>query len=370
MQLQLPEINFITTDVNEIVNDSIKMYESLSGRKLGEADPMRLILLSHAYIIVQQNIKINEAARQNLLYYATGNVLEHKGTEWATPKLAATAATTILRVYFPQPLKTAQIIVKGTLVTADGSLFFETIEETTCPVDAVSIDVPIRCTQTGTIGNGYNEGMIKTLVKPLSFVEKVENIAVSSGGAEEEADDEYRARIYQAPEQLSVAGPTGAYEYHAKKASVLIADVKVKSPEPGVVNVSVIEEGGRLPSEAVLEAVTAALNVRSVRPLTDFVVVKAPEQKEYALDVTYYIDVLSNDKTLIQQKIEKAIDEYVVWQSSKIGRDINPSQLIANCIAAGAKRVDVLSPSYAAVTDDEVAVLTTRNVVFGGEEHA
>lgn len=367
---QLPEINFITTDVNEIVMDSIRMYESLSGRKLAEADPMRLILLAHASIIVQQNVKINEAAKQNLLYYATGGVLKHKGAEWHTPHLAATAATCTLRFYMSQPLTAARIIPAQTLVTADGTIFFETVEEITCPVGATEADVTIRCTVAGTVGNDFGEGMIKTLVKPLPYVEKVANITVSAGGAEDETDDEYRARIYQAPEQLSVAGPAGAYEYHAKKASTLVADVKVKSPEPGVVNISIIEDNGRLPSEAVIEAVELALSDRRVRPLTDVVVVGAPKTKDYALDLTYYIDALSNDKALIQEKIEAAIAEFIVWQSSKIGRDINPSQLIAKCIAAGAKRVDVISPNYETVEEDEVAHLIGQSVVFGGDELA
>lgn len=368
--IKLPEINFITTNVDEIVSDSIQMYEHLAGRKLADADPIRLILLAHASIIVQQNVKINDAAKQNLLYYARDDVLKHKGAEWNTPYLVATKARAILRLYMTQPLITAKIIPAKTLVTFDGQVFFASLTEVTCPIGTTQMDVEIECTTPGVVGNNFGIGQLNILVKPLEYVERVENITVSSGGAEAESDDDYRARIYQAPEQLSTAGPTGAYEYHAKKASTLVADVKVKSPTPGTVHISVIEENGRLPSDIVIHDIIEAVNDRRVRPLTDYVTVSAPEIKVYNLDITYYIDALSSDKMLIQKEIEAAIDRYIVWQSSKIGRDINPSQLTAECVAAGAKRVDIRSPIFTVIADDEVAHLNTQNVVFGGEEIA
>lgn len=80
------------------------------------------------------------------------------------------------------------------------------------------------------------------------------------------------------------------------------------------------------------------------------------------------------DPNLIKANIEKAIEEYRIWQKSKIGRDINPSKLISNCIAAGAKRVEVISPQFVPLNpgsegqDAQIAQDIRVAVTFGGEE--
>lgn len=47
------------------------------------------------------------------------------------------------------------------------------------------------------------------------------------------SDDSLREAIREAPEGFSVAGPVGEYIKIAKRASSLIVDVSVISPEPG-----------------------------------------------------------------------------------------------------------------------------------------
>ena len=64
-----------------------------------------------------------------------------------------------------------------------------------------------------------------------------------------------------------------------------------------------------------------------------------------------------------------AVDTYTRWQRA-IGRDINPSQLVAAMIAAGAKRVEVLEPLYTPVGNTKVATLAALpGVYYGGLEN-
>ena len=60
------------------------------------------------------------------------------------------------------------------------------------------------------------------------------------------------------------------YAYFAKSTSVAIADVAATTPEPGVVDVRVLLQGGQQPTETVLKEIEAALNADDVRPLTDW----------------------------------------------------------------------------------------------------
>ena len=370
MTVVLPEINFMTTDPLELSEEIIKTYEGFESRKLAQADPLRLIFLSFASVITKQNIKINDAAKQNLLYYSRDEVLDHKGAEWDTPRLKEKAATTVLRMHLSTPLSSSKIIKKGELLATsnEGAIFFTSTKDVAIEIGAMTVEIPLQCTIAGIEGNGFAIGQINTLVKPLPYIDFVENITMTDGGAEREMNDAYRERVYLAPESLSNAGSEGAYKYFAKSASTLISDVYVYSPAPGHTDIKILLANGRLPTQEIIEAVHEKVNAREVRPLTDLVTVGAPEIIPYDLDITYYIETNAIDKTLLHQRVERAIADYETWQSSKIGRDLNPSKLISDCIRAGAKRVDVGSPEFTIVERGQVAVLQTKNVTFGGVE--
>lgn len=370
MTVVLPEINFLKTDPEELTNEIIKMYEQEEGRKLALADPLRIIFLSLASVITKQNVAINDAAKQNLLYYARGDVLKHKGAECDTPILEATAATTTLRMHLSAPLSTSKIIKKGELLATsnEGAIFFASTHDVVIETTDLFVDINLKCTVDGPDGNDFEVGEINSLVKPLPYIDRVGNITVSAGGSLEEDEEAYRNRIYLAPEKLSNAGPTGAYEYYAKSASPLISDIFVDSPQPGYVNISVLLKNGELPSEEIIQIIYDKVNARDVRPLTDFVTVSAPEIVHYDLDIVYYIETNAVDKTIIHQNVEKAITDYEKWQSSKIGRDINPSKLISDCIKAGAKRIDVKTPIFTVINKGQVAVIKGKNITFGGLE--
>ncbi|MNP79071.1 hypothetical protein D3C76_1768200 [compost metagenome] len=57
---------------------------------------------------------------------------------------------------------------------------------------------------------------------------------------------------------------------------------------------------------------------------------------------------------------------YQLWQRSKLGRDINPSELIARVMAAGALRVNVTAPVYTALTATQVAQQGATTLTYGG----
>jgi len=365
----LPEIEFVSTDVGEIEANIITVYEGISGRKLAPGDPVRLFLQTIAAIIAQQRVLINYAAKQNLLAYAEGSYLDHIGALVRTERLPAKAAQTTLRFTLSAPQPQEVTIPAGTRVTPDGQIFFATVEATTVPAGATQIDVVAECTTPGTVGNDWQVGQISKLVDPLPWVQKVENITISSGGADEEDDDSYRERIQQAPESFSVAGPYGAYEYWARTAHQSIIDVSVSSPAPGEVEIRPLLEGGEIPSQEILEAVTEVCNDKEIRPLTDKVTVLAPTVVNYDINLTYWIDKSNSTiATSIQDAVNEAVNDYITWQKSKLGRDINPSELTARVMAAGAKRVEITSPVFTQVTPEQVAVANNVTVQYGGLE--
>lgn len=74
--MSFPDINFVETDTEEITNELIAQYESLTGRTLYPADPVRVFILWIADVIVRERALINDAARANVPRFARGKQLD------------------------------------------------------------------------------------------------------------------------------------------------------------------------------------------------------------------------------------------------------------------------------------------------------
>ena len=69
----LSDITFANKAPEEIESAIISQYEELSGRTLARGDPVRLFLEAIILVIVHQRTLIDNAAKMNLLAYATGD---------------------------------------------------------------------------------------------------------------------------------------------------------------------------------------------------------------------------------------------------------------------------------------------------------
>lgn len=337
---------------------------------LGKASTPRLILQTCAYYIFQ-GLKISENnARMNCLKYATGPYLENLGAMKNVAKKEATAATTTLRFSMTTARENATGIPAGTRVTAGDGVYFATQEYAEIHIGELYIDVRAVCGTTGTAGNLYGPGELVRMVDIVPFIDAVTNLTAPENGADEEDEEDYRQSIYIAPEGYTTGGSLGAYKYLAMKYSSAIIDVKVYSPEPRIVEIMCLLEGGELPGEEFQAALTEYIEQDDVQMLTDVVRVVNPAVVNYDLRVTYYIN--QSDRSAaetIQAKVEKAVDEYILWQKSTIGRDINPSVLMQLIVNAGAKRAEISGPTYKVIGDSAIAVASSRSVTYGGLEN-
>lgn len=230
------------------------------------------------------------------------------------------------------------------------------------------VDVTAVAAVAGTAANSVALGDITTMVDPIAYVGSAVNISAPSGGADIETDDELTERVYLAPAQYSAAGPIQAYEFWAKKWRTDIADVVPTNPSDCVVRVYFMLDGGVSPTAADCTGMAAYLNDETIRPLTDKVEAAAPVPMPYSIALTYYIN--ANDASrasIIQDAVNAAVEDYKSWQR-KIGRDINPTQLIAMIQAAGAKRVALTAPAFAVVGETGIGELSAATVIYGGME--
>ena len=204
----------------------------------------------------------------------------------------------------------------------------------------------------------------------MPFISSVTNVTMPENGQGIEGDESYRNRIYLAPAGYSNAGSEDGYRYFVLSFNSNITDVKVTSPEECEVHIWYLLEDGRIPGEESLKALKEYLEEKDRKPITDRVVVKAPMQKAYDINLTYYINRSdSNRASVIQEQVGQAVKDYILWQSTKIGRDINPDELISRIKTAGAKRVELAAPAFTVVPDDSVASLGDDTVTYGGLEN-
>ncbi len=366
-RFNLPDVTFTEKSALQVETDIVNRFAQITGIRLAQADPRRKFIQALVPIIAQQRVLIDYSAKQNLLAYSAGNMLDHVGALTDAQRLQSAAA--VVAVRFNLSTAFQRTIASNTQVTAGDGVFFATTESTTVEGGQTFVDVECQCTQTGAIGNGYLPGEINQLVSPISWVTSVENITESDGGAEVETDDPYAERIQLSPEKFSTAGPDGAYIFWARTASQLIVDVSVISPVPGEVEIRPLLANGGIPGQGILDAVDAICNDRRIRPLTDKVTVLAPTQVSYNITLTYYINTNdSSIETAIQEAVSESIEGYKTWQKSKLGRDIDPSELIARVKNAGAKRVTATLPVYTQLNTTQVASDGIVTATYGGLE--
>ncbi len=375
-----PDIEFLETNTEIIESNMIALYEYMMkeyGRedyKMQPASPERVFIAWCAAIVVQQRILIEETAKKNVPRYAEGEYLDSLAELFKDiERLPATPAVAKFRCYISEAQKQSVIVPKGTRITFDGEITFETVEELEIVAGKTYGDVNGKCQTAGIVGNNIAVGQVKEIVDVYDYYLKVENITKTTGGAEREEDEDYYNRMRESMESFSTAGPANSYVYHAKSVSAAVSDVAATSPEPGVVDVRVLLQNSEQPTEAVIAEIEEKLNAEDVRPLTDVVTVSAPEEDQFEIDITFYIE--RNNQTssnIIERDARAAVEKYISWQTSKMGRDINPSYLVQTVMSAGIKRVEVRKPVFKVVEETHVARIMreTMQILNGGVENA
>lgn len=214
-----------------------------------------------------------------------------------------------------------------------------------------------------------------------------------------ESDTDLRRRIILAPEGFSVAGPEGAYIYHALSASgdVLDASATSSSPDdiralvmdvltanaaapalvdamtaamdaavwPGNVVVSVLSRLGDGAADVdLVAAVDTVLSAENVRPLTDFVTVQSATIVPYSIEATIYT-YAGPDSAVVLAASRTRLDAYVA-ESHRLGRDVTKSGLYSVLHSPGVQRVELTAPLVDIVVDRTQAAYCTGITITSG----
>lgn len=361
----LPTPIFVEADAAVIQQEMIAFYENATGKILRPGQPEMLLINALAYREFLFRYKVNEAAKQNLVAFATAPVLDYLGQLVGVERLPASSAVCTLTIELVAGHGNLVIPAGLRVASTDGRVVFATDIAIEVSVGANVVSVDATCLQVGAIGNAYAPSTISVIQDPQPYISTISNTQTTNGGGDAETDEQLRARIKLAPSIFSVAGPSGAYEYWAKTASPNIIDVAVRSVVPGRVEIYPLMESGTTPS-AILTSVFEICDDKKVRPLTDTVQVLAPTPYQYELAVNLTL-LDSADQDVENTRANDALTAYSQLKRKKLGQDIVPSQIVQALASDGLYNIVVTNPSASIVLDiNQYAECTGITINFVG----
>jgi phage-related baseplate assembly protein len=355
---------FVDRSPDAVLAECKAQLEDLLGRELQPAGIEQLILQFVAYREVLLLNRFNAAMSQLLVKFSTAPVLDYLAELVAVERLAGDYAACSVRFTFVNP-HPQTIIPAGTRVSY-GSFIFATIEERIVEISETCAVVEMAAQELGSAANGIPEGKLTTILDPIAFVSKAENITPTSGGADVETDEQLRERIRLAPSQYSTAGSKQSYEFHAESASPLILDLVVYTEVPGTVRIAVLLDNPAADFPAVAERIRETCNADTVRPLTDTLVVEQAEAQEYSINVNITL-LPRTDSAPALQAITAALQAYAENRRKEMGQDVTLAQINKACMISGVYDVQIVSPAAPiVVASNEYAKCTGINVNIVG----
>lgn len=180
-----------------------------------------------------------------------------------------------------------------------------------------------------------------------------------------ESDEDFRNRLALKPESYSVAGPRDAYIFHALSASGLVKDASCISPEEGTSLVTILAtDNNGVPSQSLLDTVTEALSVNTVRPLCEQVLVQAPEIITYLLTVDLYT-YEGPDVDVVIEAARQGLQQYVDNQF-RLGVDHTQSGWLSALHVSGVQRVELNLGGDLEIDDTQAARCTSFTINHAG----
>lgn len=189
-----------------------------------------------------------------------------------------------------------------------------------------------------------------------------------------ESDDDYKARLQESPEGLSVAGPEGAYRFHARSASPMVQGVSVESPNPCEILLTVLSKEGPAegqedyagPIDGAASPGLLALvgsHLEPFRPMGDRLTVASAEIVYYQISATIYPDgELDPDMVLAAAQARAEAFVLLMW---KLAGLVVRSAVDAALTTPGVDEVVLTGWADIRCTKRQAPVCNAINLVLG-----
>jgi phage-related baseplate assembly protein len=177
----------------------------------------------------------------------------------------------------------------------------------------------------------------------------------------DESDADFQSRLQLSTEGLSVAGPEGAYKYHAKSAHADVKAVQVLSPAPVEIELYILSYmGNGVASQAVLDAVNATTQLN--RPLTDLVTTVSADIIEYQITATLYVKS-TPDPALVKSASEASAAKFGV-SKHYFNAKVKESSVHAALTVQGVEYVDLTNWNDIECAANQAPFCTEINIIL------
>lgn len=258
--------------------------------------------------------------------------------------------------------------------------FKERRPEYTALVESDPVIIALECAayREMLIRNRINEAAKATMLAHargsdldnLAAFYKVQRLIVDKGDPDAippkepiyENDDRLRLRTQLAMESYTTTGAEKAYCFHAYSASAKVKSVKIKSPNPGEVLVTILsteENGGA--DENLCNEVLTYLNAEDKRPLTDKVSVKSADIIEYSVQAKVYV-YPGPSIAIVEDEIKANLEKYTA-KRHKIGEVLAYSGIFQALHTEGVQKVELYEPAQDIATTDTQAAYCTNTEI-------
>ncbi|MGN5114967.1 baseplate J/gp47 family protein [Aeromonas jandaei] len=157
-----------------------------------------------------------------------------------------------------------------------------------------------------------------------------------------EDDEALILRALMAWDGLSVAGPTGAYEYFALSADGKVADAKGSSPSGTVAIVTILStEGDGTADAALIAKVDKALSHEDKRPVGDRLTVQSAGILHYTITARLHVSSQGAEAEVILQTARDRLAAFINPRR-RIGVEVPRSAIDAALHVQGVSKVDLI----------------------------
>ena len=252
---------------------------------------------------------------------AQGVYLDRHGTMRGLKRLKATRSAGVLRFSVETAPAMDITIQAGTVCMTAEEVRVQTTEDTVLRAGALYADAPAEAVEAGTGGNVV-PGAVRFLTACPLAVTAVTNPNAFTGGAGEESDESFRARILESYQRLPNGANTAWYETTAMSyPGVTAARAVGRAEGPGTVNVYVTGENG-LPDEELLAGLGTELQEK--REIAVTVKVLAPSTK--VVDVAVAVAPKEGaDKEAVLEAARRAVADF--FSGRLLGRAVLLAEL-------------------------------------------
>ncbi|KRV69726.1 baseplate assembly protein [Aeromonas veronii] len=163
-----------------------------------------------------------------------------------------------------------------------------------------------------------------------------------------EDDEALILRALMAWDGLSVAGPTGAYEYFALSADGKVADAKGSSPSGAVAIVTILStEGDGTADAALIAKVDQALSHEDKRPVGDRLTVQSASIIHYTITAQLHVSSQGAEANVVLQAARDRLAAFINPRR-RIGVEVPRSAIDAALHVQGVTKVDL--PGWSDIT--------------------